>query len=92
MVVVDGGCFSLPCVAYSTTEAVSTSLQWQREQGRAVNQDERVTVFSDGTLLVTDAEVGVDSGTYSCVATNEYGRSTAHSQITVIREYILHNF
>ena len=89
VVVVGGGCFFLPCEAYST-EAVSTTLQWKRELGRDVDQDDRVMLFSDGTLLVTDAEVGVDSGAYSCVATNEYGMSTAYSLVTVTRES--HNF
>lgn len=85
VVVVSGGCFSLPCEAYST-EAVSTTLQWKTELGRDIDQDDRIMVFSDGTLLVTDAEMGVDSGTYSCVATNEYGTSTAYGLVTVLRE------
>ena len=82
---VGGSCFTLPCEAYSTEE-VSTTLRWERELGADVRQNDRATVFSDGTLLVSDAEVGVDSGTYSCVATNKYGSSTASSLVTVVRK------
>ena len=66
--------------------AVSTTLQWERSPGRAVNEDDRVMVFSDGTLFVSGAKVDVDSGSYSCVATNEYGTSAAVSDVIVLRE------
>ena len=84
---VGGSCFTLSCEAYSTEE-VSTTLHWERQLGVDVLQNDRVTVLSDGTLLVSDAEVGVDSGTYSCVATNKYGSSRAFSLVTVVRKSV----
>lgn len=78
----------LQCKA-SSVGAVRTQQNWERERGEAVRGDDRVFLFSDGTLLVTDARLGEDSGTYNCVASNTYGTSTASSDVTVLRKFIV---
>ena len=81
----------LHCEAYSVG-SLTTHQSWRREtpgaQGEAIvdiQGDVRVMVLSNkGILLVTEARLGHDSGTYSCVATNIYGTSKASSHVTVL--------
>ena len=82
VVLVKGDYFVLECEAYSSS-SIATSLEWQGEGGRRVVEDERVNLLPGGGLLVGEAQVN-DSGSYSCVATNEHGSSTASSQVTVL--------
>ena len=86
LVVEQGDYFTLECEAYSSGSLITT-LEWQREDSETLMDDERVTIFSDGTLLVGGAKVKEDSGTYSCVATNLYGNSTASSHVIVLRKF-----
>ena len=74
----------LHCESYSVG-GLTIHQSWQRGTA-AIQEDERVIVLSDGTLLVTAARVNQDSGTYNCVATNVYGTSIATSYITVLRK------
>lgn len=81
----------LHCEAYSSG-SLATHQSWQRESPSTLGEaamdiqgDERVMVFSsEGILLVSDARLGQDSGTYDCVATNIYGTSKASSHVTVL--------
>lgn len=83
-VVEAGGYFMLHCKAYSVG-SLTTRLEWQRA-GRVLRESDHVLIFPDGTLLVSHARVGEDAGSYSCVASNAHGNSTASSHVTVLRE------
>lgn len=80
----------LHCEAYSVG-SLSTEQSWRRgsagAKGEAIEGDERVMVLGgEGILLVTEARLGEDSGTYSCAATNIYGTSNTSSHVTVLSE------
>ena len=84
VVVVSGDYFLLECEAYSSSSLTTTS-EWRREQGERIVADERVILFPGGALLIDNARVN-DSGSYSCVASNDHGTSTATTQVTVLRK------
>ena len=83
----------LQCQSYSVG-SLTTHQSWRRTSGATQEEistlvdsrggDGRVMTFEDGRLLVTDAKLDQDSGTYSCVASNVYGTSTATSHVTVL--------
>ena len=80
----------LHCEAYSVG-SLTTELSWRRRtngtKGEVIEGDERVMVLAgEGVLLVTNARLGDDSGTYSCQATNIYSTSIASSHVTVLSE------
>lgn len=97
VVVIEGDHFMLHCEAYSIG-SLTTHQLWQRESSTAqgdettvdiLKGDERVMVFNrEGVLLVSEARLGQDSGTYSCVATNIYGTSKTSTHVTVLSKLV----
>ena len=99
VVVVEGDHFLLHCDAYSVG-GLATDQSWRKGtvmasdqdmSSTAIHEDQRVMVFSSGSLLVTEASVTQDSGTYNCVATNIHGTAIATSYVTVLRKIITVN-
>ncbi|XP_049855344.1 Down syndrome cell adhesion molecule-like protein Dscam2 [Schistocerca gregaria] len=58
---------------YVTGHPIS-SIHWEKD-GRPLNETERRTLFSNGTLSIKDVDKSEDSGVYVCIARNPSGRS-----------------
>ncbi|XP_055598620.1 roundabout homolog 1-like [Uranotaenia lowii] len=63
---------SLPCKAVGTPEPV---VSWYRD-GIPLISTARVNVAESGTLTITSLSKNEDSGLYTCVASNEMGKTT----------------
>ncbi|XP_059489075.1 cell adhesion molecule Dscam2-like isoform X3 [Neocloeon triangulifer] len=69
----------LPCVIVGIPEPERT---WMGPNTAPVMTSERVSVQSDGTLLIVEAQKS-DEGTYTCVARNEEGTDQINFQVKV---------
>ena len=80
--VVKRGVVVLPCAATSLG-GEHTHIHWFQDTTNISRT--RHGVLQDNSLLLTNARV-VDSGEYSCVASNQYGRSVSMATLTVSSE------
>ena len=80
--VVKRGVVVLPCAATSLG-GEHTHIHWLQDTTNISRT--RHGVLQDNSLLLTNARV-VDSGEYSCVASNQYGRSVSMATLTVSSE------
>jgi len=83
--VVQKGFFVLHCGAASST-GEDTLLRWTFLGKNMSRTGLRHCVLQDNSLLVTRVQEG-EGGSYSCVASNQYGESSSTAEVTVSSEW-----
>ena len=82
-VVTQGESLTLDC---QPTGSPAPSVLWTRD-GVEVEASESVTLASDGTLVISPVFT-LDAGSYSCIASNTLGTTSAVTTLTVLGTYI----
>ncbi|XP_022085366.1 hemicentin-1-like isoform X2 [Acanthaster planci] len=70
---------TMTCLARGTPQPV---ISWRRVGGVPIDSSPRVTIQSNGNLVIRDINVE-DAGTYVCEAINEHGRDEVSAQIRI---------
>ncbi|KAL4648961.1 leucine-rich repeat and fibronectin type-III domain-containing protein 2-like [Arapaima gigas] len=81
LLVLEGQTASLKCMAAGDP---TPSIHWVAPDERLVSNSSRMTVYENGTLeiLITTSK---DFGTFTCIAANVAGESTASAELSIIQ-------
>ncbi|KAM9338844.1 leucine-rich repeat and fibronectin type-III domain-containing protein 2 [Symphorus nematophorus] len=81
MLVLEGQTASLRCEA---TGDPSPTIHWISPDDRLLGNSSRTAVFSNGTLSIT-ITTSKDYGTFTCIAANVAGESTASVEVSIVQ-------
>ncbi|XP_068565111.1 leucine-rich repeat and fibronectin type-III domain-containing protein 2 isoform X1 [Cebidichthys violaceus] len=81
MLVLEGQTASLRCEA---TGDPSPTIHWISPEDRLLGNSSRTAVFSNGTLSIT-ITTSKDYGTFTCIAANVAGESTASVEVSIVQ-------
>ncbi|XP_065819801.1 leucine-rich repeat and fibronectin type-III domain-containing protein 2 [Labrus bergylta] len=81
MLVLEGQTASLRCEA---TGDPSPTIHWISPDDRLLGNSSRTSVFSNGTLSIT-ITTSKDYGTFTCIAANVAGESTAPVEVSIVQ-------
>ncbi|XP_071334430.1 leucine-rich repeat and fibronectin type-III domain-containing protein 2 [Trachinotus anak] len=81
MLVLEGQTASLRCEA---TGDPSPTIHWISPDDRLLGNSSRTTVYSNGTLSIT-ITTSKDYGTFTCIAANVAGESTAPVEVSIVQ-------
>uniref|UniRef100_A0AAV2KBF0 Ig-like domain-containing protein n=1 Tax=Knipowitschia caucasica TaxID=637954 RepID=A0AAV2KBF0_KNICA len=81
MLVLEGQTASLRCEASGDPAPI---IHWLSPDGRLLGNSSRTSVFANGTLSIT-ITVSKDYGTFTCIAANVAGESTAPVEVSIVQ-------
>ncbi|XP_033847059.1 leucine-rich repeat and fibronectin type-III domain-containing protein 2 [Periophthalmus magnuspinnatus] len=81
MLVLEGQTASLRCEASGDPTPI---IHWLAPDGRLLGNSSRTTVYANGTLSIT-ITTSKDYGTFTCIAANVAGESTAPVEVSIVQ-------